>query len=80
MYYSMVKYNLCIQIKTWLTAPNGMGKGVKQVRTTVFKLQNLEVRTELQMCETWSLILTKDHRLGVFDNMVVEGILLAKYY
>jgi hypothetical protein len=55
----------------WARVEGGREGGRKEGS---FNMQHLEVCAELQTCETWCVTLRKDNRLGVFDNMVLEGI------
>jgi hypothetical protein len=44
----------------------------KNVKTRIYKIVLLLV--VLYGCETWSLILREDHRLMVFENMVLRRL------
>jgi hypothetical protein len=50
----------------------------KNVKIRIYKTTILPVT--LHGCETWSLILREEHRLGVFENKVLRRIFGPKRY
>jgi hypothetical protein len=70
------------EVKSRLNSGNACSHSVQNLLSSRLLSKNMKIRiyktiilpVVLYWCETWSLTLKEEHRLGVFENRVLRGI------